>query len=518
MVTDDGANIDRRILLEAETLMGEGHEVILLARDVEDVPKSEIINGLKLERLDLNAPRPFELRYSSLAVRLSPIWIKKTAKKILTGVDRMRFSGKAIAVILINTYHYNRWNIKEKDRMLANPDLPRKRRYYLQMSKAARWGIASGAAILPGLGKMALKLRDRLVYSRSRVFEPNSWDRAIARRIVFYDPDIIHAHDLPQLYGAVLAKRQLKVPLVYDAHEAYPEIDTLTPEQQVFLRTREAKLIKETDQAYTVNPFIARFMEEQYHHKPVNVIMNATSPPENFVPGKHDDRIRKHLKLGADQHILIFQGWMADVGRGLTELVEGMGLVRDNIHLVMMGYGDTDLFREIASKAGAQERVHFFDPVPWEELVAWSAAADAGIIPYQPVDLNHRFCSPNKLFEFTAARLPMLANDLPFLQQVVEGEGFGIARPLNSPETMAKAINEMFDPRQKHLQHARAAMMEKGPLWEWREEAKKLLSIYKELPLPTVTSYRTESPLKVFPRLKASYETGTPGLQEIASD
>ena len=490
MITDDGANIDRRIFLEAKTLMEEGHEVILLARQVEDVPQHQVIDGLKIERLALDAPRPLELRYRALLHWLLPKWMKRPAGKVLDLAEEVRFIGKAITAVLLNIYHYNQWDIREKKRLLANANLSRKQRYRLRFAITVRRGIAASAAFLPGLGKLALKLRDRLAYSRSRVFEPNIWDRAIARRVVYFDPDIIHAHDLPQLYGAVLAKRRLKVPLVYDAHEAYPEIDTLTPEQKAFLRIREKKLIRETDQAYTVNPYIARFMEERYHHRPIKVIMNATEPPAGFVPGKHDDRIRKRLKLGSDQQLLIFQGWMANVGRGLAELVEGMGLVRENIHLVMMGYGDTDFFKDIARKAGVEDRVHCLDPVPWEELIAWSAAADAGIIPYQPVDLNHRYCSPNKLFEFIAARLPILANDLPFLKEVVEGEGFGIARPLDTPESMAKAINEMFDPALGHLQRARAALMEKGPHWEWREEAKKLRSIYNELTPPKPAPYR----------------------------
>jgi glycosyltransferase involved in cell wall biosynthesis len=112
-------------------------------------------------------------------------------------------------------------------------------------------------------------------------------------------------------------------------------------------------------------------------------------------------------------------------------------------------------------------------------LVFWSAAADVGIIPYQPIDLNHRLCSPNKLFEFIAARLPILANDLPFLKQIVEGEGFGIVRQLNTPENIAYGINEIFDNSKGYIDLARRNMAEKGARYEWPSQAEKLMEIYR---------------------------------------
>ena len=484
MVTDDGATIDRRILLEAETLMNAGHEVILLARDVADVSKAQIIDGLKLERLNLNAPKPFELRYSELATRLAPVWLKKAGKRTFSIVDKALFTGKAGAVMLMNINEYNRWNVREKKRQLLSEKLSRRQRYKVRLFQVVRLGIAGFAAVPLGVGKFALMLRDRLVYSRSRAFEPNTWDRAIARRIAYYDPDIIHVHDLPQLYGAVLAKRRLGgVPLVYDTHEIYTEIGTLTPEQKTFLEVREKKLLRECDQVFGVNPYSIEIIEKKNNFKKIGVVMNATCLPEGFQRGQSDNRIREELGLGQEARILLFQGWIGDVGRGLKELILSMTAVRNDVHLVLLGYGDIEMYKEIAAMTGASDRIHFLDPVPWDELVYWSASSDVGVIPYQPIDINHSVCSPNKLFEFIAARLPILANNLVFLKHVVEGEGFGIARPMDTPENMAAAINEMFDPEHRHIERAQENLAEKGCKYEWREESKKLLRIYAKLPL-----------------------------------
>jgi glycosyltransferase involved in cell wall biosynthesis len=479
MVTDDGINIDRRILLQANTLMSNGHEVILLARDVEGAPKSEIINGLKLERLELYDNQLIELGYKQLAIKFLPTWVQKFNDFSSLRLQQVKFfvKGEAVSLKIIKDYCLRA--IEKLKRSINGKNLSKKQ-FFGQYFTLIGSGAFFVFALIPfAISYMIYWHLSKIALKKSEVFEPNIWDRAIARRIIYYDPDIIHAHDLPQLYGSVIAKRQLKVPLIYDAHEAYPEIDTLTTEQQEFLRKREARLIKETDSVYTVNPLIAEFMEKRYKRKPINVIMNATSMPKGFYPGERDDRIRKLLKLDSSQKIILFQGWMADVGRGLIELVQAMGLVDKKYHLVMIGYGDIELFKSVAQKSNVEDRVHFLEPVHWDELVFWSAAADVGIIPYQPIDLNHRLCSPNKLFEFIAARLPILANDLPFLKQIVEGEGFGIVRQLNTPENIAYGINEIFDNSKGYIDLARRNMAEKGARYEWPSQAEKLMEIYR---------------------------------------
>jgi glycosyltransferase involved in cell wall biosynthesis len=247
------------------------------------------------------------------------------------------------------------------------------------------------------------------------------------------------------------------------------------------LRRKEMALLPYCAQVITVNPYCAAFMESTYSCAPPDVVLNATQPSSGHCRGQHDDRLRKQLGLPASVRILMYQGWMADVGRGLLELVAGMAHVRSDIHLVMMGYGEIELFKAAARAAGVSERVHLLPPVPWDELVNWSAAADVGVIPYQPVDFNHRICSPNKLFEFISAGLPILANDLPYLTQVIAGEGFGLTRPMGTPTEMAAAINDIFDPRADHIERARANMIAKGAQWEWPVQAETIKSIYARL-------------------------------------
>ena len=57
----------------------------------------------------------------------------------------------------------------------------------------------------------------------------------------------------------------------------------------------------------------------------------------------------------------------------------------------------------------------------------WSRqrAGDVGLVPYEPTKLNSKYCSPNKLSQYMAAGLPILANRLEFVAQEISLAGCG---------------------------------------------------------------------------------------------
>src|SRR5205085_12556213 len=97
---------------------------------------------------------------------------------------------------------------------------------------------------------------------------------------------------------------------------------------------------------------------------------------------------------------------------------------------------------EMAS-AEPQGRVHVIPAVPQRDLLAYCASADVGVIPYQAVDLNNYYTSPNKLFDFIQAGLPIVASDLPYLHKVIVSDGLGVVAKLDSPLAYADAINSV---------------------------------------------------------------------------
>lgn len=75
--------------------------------------------------------------------------------------------------------------------------------------------------------------------------------------------------------------------------------------------------------------------------------------------------------------------------------------------------------------SGVLLKARFVPMAPHAELVEWTSGATVGIIPYENVGLNHWNCSPNKLWEYPNAGVPILASRLNFMSQVINKWGIG---------------------------------------------------------------------------------------------
>jgi glycosyltransferase involved in cell wall biosynthesis len=309
----------------------------------------------------------------------------------------------------------------------------------------------------------------------------NTFSRLAPHYAAAMKADVYHAHDLVNLQAAALAALINNSALVYDAHELFPEINN----RWVRLKKRywskvERLLLPKCDAASTVNEFIADEMAGRYHVPPPIVIYNATNPPPGFDPANPPNHLREALGLGRETRIALFQGWMAE-GRGLENLVLSAKHLPTNVVVVMLGFG---LYRnkleQMAQSAGLTQRVRFLDAVPQSKLVEYCASADVGLIPYQAVDLNNFYSSPNKLFDYIVAGLPIIANDLPFLRKMVVGHGLGLTAALDSPASYASAISLLLG-NDRLLRETRANLLAAAKIYNWDEEGKKVVRMYEGL-------------------------------------
>ncbi len=292
-----------------------------------------------------------------------------------------------------------------------------------------------------------------------------------------FSPQVFVAHDLPMLPVANHASRCFGSRLVYDSHELYCE-----QEFSNRLRARwkkiEANHIRSCDAVLTVNPSIAFELEQRYSLEGVHVIYNAERSVRRY---QRTPFFQKAFHLEADQKILLFQGGLS-ADRNLETLIEAMAYVRlPFVHLVIMGDGSlkTSLSRKIR-RFGVTDRVHLHPAVPQKDLLPATAAADAGVIPYQATCLNNYYCTPNKLFEFIAAGIPILASDLPEIRRIIETHNLGLLADLSTAKKTAQSIEHFFgDARrfktwQEQVEKARTVIC-------WEREAEKLVEIFEAL-------------------------------------
>ena len=313
------------------------------------------------------------------------------------------------------------------------------------------------------------------VLTGRHTFTLNALPRARAAHAAIY-----HAHDLNNLEVAYRAAQATGAKLVYDAHELFPEMAN----RWVRLKRKawshlEGKLLPRADLAITVNELIAGEMVNRYAVPPPLVVLNCPDPPPGFDPTKPHNHIRERLGLPQERKVVLYQGWMSE-GRGLEGLVGCAQHLANGAAVVFMGYGEYQAELEKLASKEPQGRIYFLPAVPQRELLAYCASADVGVIPYQAVDLNNYYTSPNKLFDFIQAALPIVGSDLPYLRKVIVEDALGVVAKLDTPEAYANAINSVLT-RSDGGEGLRANLRRVAPSYTWKTQGEKLVEGYRSL-------------------------------------
>jgi glycosyltransferase involved in cell wall biosynthesis len=191
--------------------------------------------------------------------------------------------------------------------------------------------------------------------------------------------------------------------------------------------------------------------------------------------------LRDSLRIPTERKILLFEGRI-DINRGIEEGIRSLRYL-SNCSLVILGFGP-DLFisslKRLTEKEGLSDRVYFFGAVPFDEVTRIAMSADIGLILLQNAGLNFYYASPNKLFDFMAAGLPVVASKFPDLKKYIEGYKIGITCDAMNPREIADAINYILSDENRYNEMKRNAL-EAAKIFNWGNESKKLVALYEEL-------------------------------------
>lgn len=292
--------------------------------------------------------------------------------------------------------------------------------------------------------------------------------------------DIYCAHDfdaLPACYLVALVRRKR---LVFDAHElplVDPNVTSWPLLCSLYARALRV-MVSRCAGVITVSPPIADDLYARFGASHVEVVRNI--PPFQRVAGS--SRLAKCLHVGPESRVALYQGNL-QADRGLDVLVHAAPFLDPNVVIVMMGKGPLQAHLErLTVDLGCQDRVKIIPPVPYSELLSWTAAADLGLI-VNPASYsrNVQLCLPNKLFEYLMAGLPVLTSRLVAVEDLIAAYGVGrIVDPL-IPEVVGRAINALMrdDSARDTMRHNAHLATERELRWE--VERGRLLDLYAQI-------------------------------------
>jgi glycosyltransferase involved in cell wall biosynthesis len=292
--------------------------------------------------------------------------------------------------------------------------------------------------------------------------------------------DAIHCHDLDTLPAAQRVRTHMapQARLIYDAHELYPyQFDDRSFER--FWSRLETRFIGSADLIITVNESIASQFERLYGVCRPTVIFNSYGNLRNPAPLPEADFFQ-HFGVPPGGFCILFQGSLTRF-RNLPHLVRAFEGLDDGYRLFVLGAGPLEGELRRLATASRIRNVAFGAHITQAELLRYTAHADLGIIPYEDSGvLNMRYCTPNKLFEFIEAKVPICASSLPELARIVTEHGIGAAYAMNSPAEIAGAIRDCRQ-RCERGEFELEARERAREHFAWSEQRRRLLTLYEDL-------------------------------------
>jgi glycosyltransferase involved in cell wall biosynthesis len=292
--------------------------------------------------------------------------------------------------------------------------------------------------------------------------------------------DVYHFHDPELLPIGALLKIFTRAKVIYDVHEDVPE-QILTKHWIPRLLRRplagvfnafEKLMAQALDAVVVATEGIA---EKFAHLKPI-VIHNY--PDLGMLPNSST----RHGE--GKEKVLVYVGGISKV-RGAIEMVQALENLNSawDVRLDLIGkFEPPELEQELQGLPGYQ-RVRFFGWLPWEEAWHHAQSAIVGLVLFHPAP-NHEKALPNKLFEYMAAGLPVVASNFPLWKEIVEGNRCGITVDPLDPKAIAQAIEYLLThPEEAHQmgENGRRAVEKK---YNWEREKEKFLKLYEELLKP----------------------------------
>jgi glycosyltransferase involved in cell wall biosynthesis len=282
--------------------------------------------------------------------------------------------------------------------------------------------------------------------------------------------DIIHANDADTLLFAVdLKKRHKGTKLVYDSHEIATQMASFQ-KFSPFIKLVERLVSYKVDGFITVNDNVQKYILNLYPRLARNAIIVKNVP--NFQPEITFNKVKSPLKI-------IYQGNLkkdrSSMIRNIIELLSKIDKKRWQLTvLTKKDEVDEDYYKNLPNNIKIRDLIR---DIP--EFQKTLAEFDMGIVGMNMDCLNSYYSLPNKLFDYMAAGVAVLAPDYPEIAKVVRQSKNGLL--FKKERELKKAIIFFLNHPEEINQMKRNGLKSVVEKYNWSIEEKKLIDFYSKI-------------------------------------
>lgn len=310
---------------------------------------------------------------------------------------------------------------------------------------------------------------------------------ASSRRASNIDADIIFATSTPLTIAipAVIAKLRLRIPMVFEVRDLWPEMPVAVGALKNPIAIKVATLLEHwayfsSEHVIALSPGMADgIISTGYPQEKVSVIPNSSDLELFSVPDTAGAEFRSQRPWLGDRPLIVYAGTFGlvnDVEYLVSVASEARDLAPD-LAFLAVGEGATyDSVSARAAELGVLD-VNFYmeGSVPKREIPALMNAATISTSLFKPIKAMEAN-SANKFFDTLAAGRPVAINYGGWQADLIRHEGIGLVLS-RAPKQAAQEIVELVRDRQRLLENQRRSRKVAAASFSRDELAEGLLEI-----------------------------------------
>lgn len=280
--------------------------------------------------------------------------------------------------------------------------------------------------------------------------------------------DIIHACDFDTVLPALLCKWLFGKKVIYDIFDFYADHLRKTPKWMLrMVRKLDLWAVGQADAVIIVDE---SRREQVFPGEPKHLAVIYNSPEDVNIEVKPSSNERTASELR-----IVYVG-LLQVERGLFELLHVLKC-NPTWSLDIAGFGgDEQKIRKTASKL---PNVYWHGRIPYQQTLEVTARCDVSVATYDPAIKNHRYASPNKLFEAMMFAKPMIVARDTNMDRIVGKWECGLIVEYGREgqlEAALKKLDEDPELRRKLGENGRRAYEEQ---FAWEKMRGRLYEVYQ---------------------------------------
>jgi hypothetical protein len=285
-------------------------------------------------------------------------------------------------------------------------------------------------------------------------------------------PNVAHFHD-PELLVVGWRLQRAGIPTVYDAHEDLPRAILSKYYIPVFLRRLTSTVFE------LLEDFIARRLAGVIAATPHIAWRFARLNPRSIAVNNYS--LQEEFELGSrrcdDGRTICYVGLISRI-RGSVEMIRALENV--DARLILAGPFESPEMESELRRMPGWAKVDYRGTVNRACVAEIMSQSSVGLLMFHP-EPNHVDSQPNKLFEYMAAGLAVVASDFPLWRSLLGGcDAVRFANPLD-PDQIASVINEIVQEPALARNMGELGRNAVVTRFSWRSEEVKLGEFYEGL-------------------------------------